>query len=74
MNFNNYNPIAALQQLKVALYVINKPTKYVKPKFKKQHERTMLEKKRWARIIVGELQEYKRQFPEQYKAFRAEVK
>ena len=72
---NNYNPIAAIKQLKKHLYVYHcKVIVRTNSKFNKMREQSRQDSKRIARIIVKELQEYKRQFPELYKLYRLEVK
>ncbi len=71
-DYTSYNPIAAIKQLRIALYCIHKP-KQVKSKYSVQAERTRLEQRRWARILIKDLKEYKKQFPDLYLKYKESV-
>ena len=63
----NYNPIAAIKSLKLHLYVYHTHTKIKKnDRFNELREKNRLISKRMARIIIKDLQEYRRQFPQEY--------
>ncbi len=70
----NFNPIAALRQLKTQLFCINSVyTCKHKSKLANMRRENLKLNKRMARILVKDLQEYRKQFPEQYKLYRKEV-
>ena len=76
MDMSNYNPIAALRQLKTQLYCINSTytCKHKVPaRLMKMKQDNLKLNKRMARILVKDLQEYRRQFPELYAQYRKEV-
>ena len=74
IDFSNYNPRAAIKQLRTNLYVYHSKQVLVKnPKFNKMRQESRLISKRLARMIVRDLQEYKRQFPDLYLQYRSEV-
>ena len=76
MDMSNYNPIAALRQLKTQLYCINSTytcKNKVPARLMKMKQDNLKLNKRMARILVKDLQEYKRQFPELFAKYRQEV-
>ena len=76
MDMSNYNPIAALRQLKTQLYCINFAytcKNKVPARLLKMKQENLKLNKRMARILVKDLQEYRRQFPELYAQYRNEV-
>lgn len=76
MDMTNYNPITALRQLKTQLYCINSAytCKHKVPaRLLKMKQDNLKLNKRMARILVKDLQEYRRQYPELYEQYRKEV-
>ena len=72
---SNYNMIAAIKSLRKHLYIYHsKVIVRSNPRFNKMREQSRQESKRMARIIVKDLQEYKRQFPDLYACYIKEVR
>ena len=74
MDMSNYNVIAAVKSLRKHLYIYHsKVLVKAHPSFNKLREQSRIISKRMARIIVRDLQEYRRRFPELYACYIKEV-